>query len=92
MMYLSWILKWFETIFGFKITLEKSELILIGGVSDVEALLAVSGDAPTHVFASPFENILQIEGGLGHMAERFQRRLAMWKLQYLTKGGVVNSD
>ena len=32
LMYLSWILMWFEAILGLRINLDKSELILVGGV------------------------------------------------------------
>ena len=37
-MYLSWLLMWFEAISGLKINLDKSELIPIGEVNDIEEL------------------------------------------------------
>ncbi|RVX18253.1 hypothetical protein CK203_006485 [Vitis vinifera] len=38
MTYLSWLLMWFEACSGLKINLEKSELILVGKVHDIEDL------------------------------------------------------
>ena len=38
MTYLSWLLMWFEAYSGLKINLEKSELILVGRVHDIEGL------------------------------------------------------
>ncbi|RVW41857.1 DExH-box ATP-dependent RNA helicase DExH9 [Vitis vinifera] len=43
MMYLSWILMWFEAISGLRINLDKSELILVGGVENAKALVADLG-------------------------------------------------
>ena len=37
--YLSWTLMWFETIFGLNINLLKNELILIGGLTNVDELV-----------------------------------------------------
>lgn len=38
-MYLSWVLMWFEAISGLRINLNKSEIIPVGSVSDVESLV-----------------------------------------------------
>ena len=43
LLYLSWILMWFEAISGLKINMDKSELILVGGVENTEALAADLG-------------------------------------------------
>ena len=39
MPYLSWLLMWFETILGLKINLDKSELIPMGEMNDIEHLV-----------------------------------------------------
>ena len=41
--YLSWVFMWFETCLGLKINLEKSELISVGEVSNLEELAKVLG-------------------------------------------------
>ena len=38
LLYLSWILMWFEAMSGLRINLDKSELISMGGVENTEAL------------------------------------------------------
>ena len=38
MVYLSWILAWFEAILGLKINLEKSFVLPVGDVENLEAL------------------------------------------------------
>lgn len=47
--FLSWYFIWFEAIFGLKINLEKNKLILIGGVDDVEVLVATMGCKVGHL-------------------------------------------
>ena len=39
MAYLSWLLMWFEAILGLKINLAKNEIILVGGVVNMEVLI-----------------------------------------------------
>ena len=41
LMYLSWLLMWFEVISGLKINLTKSELILVGRPENLEELAVV---------------------------------------------------
>ena len=41
--YLSWILMWFEALSGFKINLNKSEVIPMGAVDNVEVLASELG-------------------------------------------------
>ncbi|RVW89784.1 putative ribonuclease H protein [Vitis vinifera] len=53
---------------GLKINLEKSELIPVDRVHDIEA---------------PFKSMVLWDS----VEERFRRRLAMWKRQYVSKGG-----
>ena len=43
LVYLRWLLKWFEAISGLRINLSKSEIIPVGRVVDTEALVAELG-------------------------------------------------
>ena len=43
LIYLGWILMWFEAVSGLRINLSKSEIILVGTVSNVETLAIVLG-------------------------------------------------
>ncbi|RVX19547.1 Transposon TX1 uncharacterized 149 kDa protein [Vitis vinifera] len=76
---------------GLKINLKKSEIIPIGAVEDVDRAAAVFeckvGNFPTTYLGLPL--------GAPHnscrvwdvVEERFKRKLATWKKQYLSKGG-----
>ena len=91
MTYLSWLLMWFEACSGLKINLEKSELILVGRVHDMEGLVLelgckVGGLPSCYLglpLGAPFNSLAVWDG----VEERFPRRLAMWKRQYISKGG-----
>ena len=88
--YLSWLLMWFKAISGLKINLDKSELIPIGRVSNVMELTSIFGCKvgvlPTTYFGLPLgaaHNSVVVWDGV---EERFRKRLAMWKKQYISKG------
>ena len=88
--YLSWLLMWFKTISGLKINLDKSELIPIGRVSNVMELTSIFGCKvgvlPTTYFGLPLgaaHNSVVVWDGV---EERFRKRLAIWKKQYISKG------
>ena len=71
-----------------KINLEKSEIILMGKIVRIEVLAQEFSikDGPLDlVFSldSPFTFISIWDG----VKEKLQRRLAVWKRQYLSKGG-----
>ena len=82
---------WFETCSGLKINLEKSELISMGRVHDIEVLALelgykVGGLPSCYLglpLGAPFKSMVLWDG----VEERFRRRLAMWKRQYVSKGG-----
>lgn len=42
-MYFKWILFWFELVSGLKINMAKSELILLGEISNIEDLASLLG-------------------------------------------------
>ncbi|WJZ97251.1 hypothetical protein VitviT2T_015870 [Vitis vinifera] len=76
---------------GLKINLEKSELIPVGRVHDIEGLALelgckVGGLPPCYLglpLGVPFNSLAVWDG----VEERFCKRLAMWKRQYISKGG-----
>ncbi|RVW24957.1 Transposon TX1 uncharacterized 149 kDa protein [Vitis vinifera] len=76
---------------GLKINLKKSEIIPVGGVEDVDRAAAVFGckvgNLPTTYLGLPLgalHNSCRVWDGV---EERFKRKLATWKKQYLSKGG-----
>ena len=93
MVYLSWILVWFEAFYGLKINLEKSSILPMRRVGNLEEqaeeLGCLSGILPTTYLGLPLEakhNSTTVWDGV---EERFRKRLALWKRQYISKGGRV---
>ena len=90
---LNWILAWFKATSGLKINLAKSEVILVGEVEYINELTVELG---CRVGALPTV-YLGLPLGANHKAtimwdgveERMRRRLALWKRQYLSKGGRI---
>ena len=87
MVYLSWILVWFEAFSGLKINLEKSSIFPVGRVENLEELAkelgCISGSLPTTYLGLPLgakHNSTTVWDGV---EERFKKRLALWKRQYL---------
>ncbi|KAJ9701144.1 hypothetical protein PVL29_006475 [Vitis rotundifolia] len=86
-----WVVYCFEVVSGLKINMQKSEIIPVGGVDDLDRAAAVFGckvgNLPTTYLSLPL--------GASHnscrvwdvVEERFKRKLATWKTQYLSKGG-----
>ncbi|RVW59638.1 hypothetical protein CK203_103273 [Vitis vinifera] len=78
-------------IMGLKINLEKSELIPVGWVLDIEDLALelgckVGGLSSCYLglpSGTSFKSVVVWDG----VEERFRKRLAMWKRQYISKGG-----
>ena len=89
--YLSWLLMWFEVVSGLRINLEKSELIPVRRVENIDDLALdfgcrVGSLLSTYLglpLGAPFKSVSVWNG----VEERFRKRLAMWKRQYLSKGG-----
>ena len=82
---------WFEAILGLRINLSKSEIIPIGRVDDAEALVAELGCKVGSLSASYLG--LLLGAPLNSIAvwdpieERFRKTLALWKCQFISKGG-----
>ncbi|RVW34760.1 LINE-1 reverse transcriptase-like [Vitis vinifera] len=89
--YLSWLLMWFEACSGLKVNLEKSELIPVGRVNDIEDLAlelgCKVGGLPSSYLGLPLGASFKSEVVWDCVEERFRKRLAMWKRQYISKGG-----
>ena len=81
MTYLSWLLMWFEACLGLKINLEKSELILVGRVHDIEDLTlelgCKVGELPSCYLGLPLGAPLKSMAVWDGVEECFRRRLAM---------------
>ena len=89
--FLCWLLTWFEAMSGLKINLEKSELIPLGRVENVE-MLAVElgckvGRLPSTYFGLPLGTRYKSVRVQDGVEERLRKRLALRKSQYISKGG-----
>ena len=93
MKFLSWILMWFEAMPDLRINLSKSEIIPVGPIDNV-AELAMELDCGIGSFPSSY---LGLPLGAPHKAirvwdsveERFRKRMASWKMEYISKSGKI---
>ncbi|KAL6323455.1 hypothetical protein AAG906_039025 [Vitis piasezkii] len=89
--YLSWLLMWFEACSGLRVNLEKSKLIPMGRVHDIEDLTlelgCKVGGLPSCYLSLPLGAPFKSEVVWDGVEEKFRKRLAMWKRQYISKGG-----
>ena len=86
-----WAVYCFELVSGLKINMQKSEVIPVGDVEDMDRAAAVFG-CKVGKFPTTYQGLpLGARHNLGSVwdvvEERFKRNLAMWKKQYLSKGG-----
>ena len=90
LMCLRWTLMWFEAFSGLKINLNKSEIIPLGRVDNVESLAVELGcrvgSLPTLQLGLPLGAPHRALGVWDSIEERFRKRLS-WKRQYISKGG-----
>ena len=95
MAYLSWIVLWFEALFGLKVNLEKSAILPMGDVENLDLLAGELGcrvgSLPSTYLGLPLSlhqgSIRACEG----IEEKFRRRLSTWKRQYISKGGETHT-
>ena len=91
MTHLCWILAWFEALSGLKINLEKNSLLPVGRVEDVDGLAfelgCNIGSLPTEYLGLPLGAKHKEARVWDGVEERFRNRLALWKRQYISKGG-----
>ena len=89
--YLNWLLMWFEAVSGLRINLDKNELIPVGRVENMDDLAwefgCRLGSLPTTYLGMPLGAPFKSITVWDCVEECFRRRLAMWKRQYLSKGG-----
>ncbi|RVW46228.1 LINE-1 retrotransposable element ORF2 protein [Vitis vinifera] len=89
MVHLSWLLMWFEAISGLRINLDKSEILSVGRVENLENLALEAGCKVGRLPSS----YLGIPLGANHKSvavwdgveERFRKRLALWKRIYFQR-------
>ena len=82
---------WFEAFSGLKINLNKSEIIPLGRVNNVEGLEPELGcgvgSLPTMYLGLPLGAPHMAMGLWDSIEERFRKRLSSWKRQHISKGG-----
>ena len=91
MTFLCWLLMWFKAISGLRANFDKSELIPIGRIENVEDLAEELGCKVGRLssaylgmsLGAPFKSAAAWNG----IKERFRNRLAMWKWQYISNEG-----
>ena len=87
------ILAKFEGVSGLHINLEKSELVLVGGVHNLTALVGLlecgQSSLPLKYLGLPLGAKFKDLTVWNPILERMERRLAGWKRLYLSKGGKV---
>ena len=93
MAFLSWLLMWFEAISGLSINLNKSEIFLVGRVENVEVLASELGCKVGYLPSTYLGLLLGAPHKLvvvwDAMEERMWKRLALWKRQFISKGGRI---
>ena len=81
MVYLSWLLMWFEAISGLRINLDKSDILSVGRVENLEALdLEVGckvGRLPSSYLGIPLGANYKSVAVWDGVEERFRKMLAM---------------
>ena len=96
LMYLRRTLMWFKAFSGLKINLNRSVIIPLGRVDNVEVLAAELGcgvgSLPSTYLGLPLGAPHRALGVWDSIEERFRRRLATWKRQYISRGGGGGED
>ena len=91
--HLSWILFWFEVASGLRINLAKSEIIPVGVVEEIDKLAAELGyrvgSLPSQYLGLPLGAPNKAHFVWDGVEGRMRRRLALWKRQYISKGGRI---
>nr|CAN64640.1 hypothetical protein VITISV_033931 [Vitis vinifera] len=91
--HLSWILLWFEAASGLRINLDKSEIILVGVVEEIEEMAVELGcrvgSLPSQYLGLPLGASNKAPSVWDGMEEKVRRKLARWKRQYISKGGRI---
>ncbi|XP_059628553.1 uncharacterized protein LOC132271240 [Cornus florida] len=90
--YLRCLLVCFQAVSGLKV-IRKSSLVPVGEVHNIDELAAVLGcgisSFPISYLDLPLGSPSRRVGGWDPVVERYEKRLAEWKKQYLSTGGKV---
>ena len=82
---------WFEALSGLRINLNKSEILPVGSVDNVQELAVELGcrigSLPSSYLGLPLEANHKALGVWDTVEDRFRKRLASWKSLYISKGG-----
>ncbi|RVX11694.1 putative ribonuclease H protein [Vitis vinifera] len=93
MIYLSWILCWFEAVSGLRINLAKSEIIPVGEVEEILEMTVELGckvgQLPSTYLGLPLGASNKAACVWDGVEERMRWKLALWKRQYISKGGRI---
>ena len=91
--YLSWILCWFEAVSGLRINLAKSEIIPVGEVEEIVEMVVEFGckvgQLPSAYLGLPLGVPNKASSVWNGVEERVRWKLALWKRQYISKGGRI---
>ncbi|RVW14627.1 LINE-1 reverse transcriptase-like [Vitis vinifera] len=93
MTFLSWILCWFEAASGLRINLAKSEIIPVGEVEEILEMAVELGckvgQLPSTYLGLPLGAPNKAVSVWDGVEERMRWKLALWKRQYISKGGRI---
>ncbi|RVW44185.1 Transposon TX1 uncharacterized 149 kDa protein [Vitis vinifera] len=93
MTFLSWILCWFEAASGLRINLAKSEIIPVGEVEEILEMAVELGckvgKLPSTYLGLPLGAPNKVGSVWDGVEERMRWKLALWKRQYISKGGRI---
>ena len=93
LLYLSWVLLWFEASSRLKINLNKSKLIPVGAMENLDALPIElgyrTGHLPTTYLGLPLGATHKSVTIWDSIEEKMQKRLALWKRNFISKGGRI---
>ena len=82
---------WFEAMSGLNVNLDKSEIIVMGRVENVEELAIEFGckvsKLPSSYLGLPLGACFKEVAVWDGVEERMRKRLSFWKRQYISKGG-----
>ena len=82
---------WFEALSGLKINLNKSEILLVGPVDEVSDLAVELGcgigSLPSAYLGLPLGASHKALGVWDTVEDKFRKRLASWKSQFISKAG-----
>jgi hypothetical protein len=90
LLFLRYILTWFEVIFGLRVNLGKSELVPVGDVPDLDGLANILGfkttTLPMKYLGLPFGAKFKAKAIWTHVLEKVERQLAGWNFLIYPRG------